>query len=89
MNRKLIYLLLFQRKPVVPIGFTLLHMHTYTLCVVVTLYAPVVSSRHSHFLNLATCDDSNKDAVLPLPLGMYKTIIMAELQLETSASGQF
>jgi len=42
-----------------------------------------------HFLNLAPCDDPNKDAVLPLPLGMYKTIIMAELQWEKSASGLF
>jgi len=31
----------FQRKPVVHIGFTLLRTHTYTLCTVVTLYAPV------------------------------------------------
>jgi hypothetical protein len=30
-----------------------------------------------------------KDAVLPLSLGMYKTIIMAQLQWEKSASGLF
>jgi hypothetical protein len=52
----------------------------YTLCTTATGTV--------QFLNLAPCDDPNKDAVLPLPLGMYKTI-MAELQWKKSASGLF